>query len=122
MESNRARGTFQQLRLATQRRLTWRLYSLYYRIETLKSRLEVCWTSLLEYAQLIMAAQLATDEQQLILAEGATSVAVPGPVAGTHLSYYKFHIFTSHRFLWSASPVNIIIDQALLPPATQAVP
>src|SRR6266851_4150632 len=50
METNRARGTFQQLRLATQRRLTWRLYSLYYRIETLKSRLEVCWTSLLEYA------------------------------------------------------------------------
>ena len=122
MESNRARGTFQQLRLATQRRLTWRLYSLYYRIETLKSRLEVCWASLLEYAQLIMVVQLATDEQQLILAEGATSVEDPDPVAGMHLSCYKFHMFTSHRFFWSAFPVNIVIDQALLPPVTQAVP
>ena len=41
IESNQARGTFQQLRLAV--RVTYRLYALYYRIEAIKSRLEVCF-------------------------------------------------------------------------------
>jgi hypothetical protein len=41
VESNHARGTFQQLRLAFLRGLTCRLYSLYYRIEDIKSKLEV---------------------------------------------------------------------------------
>ena len=46
MESNHAKGTFQQLRLAVQGGLTCRLYTLYYRIETIKSRLEVCFATL----------------------------------------------------------------------------
>jgi hypothetical protein len=41
IESNQARWTFQQLRLAV--RLTYRLYALYYRIEAIKSMLEVCF-------------------------------------------------------------------------------
>ena len=44
IKSNHARGTFQQLRLAV--RLTYRLYALYYRIEAIKSKLEVCFTPL----------------------------------------------------------------------------
>jgi hypothetical protein len=47
VESNHARGPFQQLRLAIQRRLTWRLYVLYYQIEGMKSKLEVYQTTLL---------------------------------------------------------------------------
>jgi len=46
MESNHAKGTFQQLRIAVQGGLTCRLYALYYRIETIKSRLEVCFATL----------------------------------------------------------------------------
>jgi hypothetical protein len=41
MESNRARGIFQQL-LTILRGLTYRLYSLYGQIEDIKSELEVC--------------------------------------------------------------------------------
>jgi len=41
VESNYAQGTFQQLHLALLRGLTCRLYSLYYRGEAIKSRLEV---------------------------------------------------------------------------------
>jgi hypothetical protein len=41
VESNLARGPFQQLRLAIQRGLTCRLSVLYYRIEGMKSKLEV---------------------------------------------------------------------------------
>jgi len=44
MESNHARGFFQQSRLAVQRGLTCKLFALYYRIETLKAKLEVCLT------------------------------------------------------------------------------
>ena len=47
MESNLAWWPFQQLRLAIQRGLTFRLYILYYRIKGIKSRLEVCQIPLL---------------------------------------------------------------------------
>ena len=47
IESNRARGIFQQLHVVILRGLTCRLYSLYYRIEATKLRLEVCWDILL---------------------------------------------------------------------------
>jgi len=46
VESNHARGPFQQLRLAFQRGLTCRLYVLYYRVEGMKLKLEVCQTTL----------------------------------------------------------------------------
>jgi hypothetical protein len=41
VESNRARGALQQLRLSLLHGLTFRLYSLCYRIEAIKSKLEV---------------------------------------------------------------------------------
>ncbi|KAH9990556.1 hypothetical protein BJV77DRAFT_603324 [Russula vinacea] len=47
MESNHARGPFQQLRLVVQRGLTCRLCALYYRIEGTRSKLEVVFKSLL---------------------------------------------------------------------------
>ena len=40
-ESNLARGIFPQLRIALLHGLTWKLYSLYYEIEAIKSELEV---------------------------------------------------------------------------------
>jgi len=46
VESNHARGTCQQLRLAVRRGLTCRLYALYYRIEAIKLTLEVRLTTL----------------------------------------------------------------------------
>jgi hypothetical protein len=78
IKSNHARGTFQQLRLAV--RLTYRLYALYYRIEAIKSMLEVCFTPLsLPVVQSTMASQLALDEQQITIAESATSAMLPVP-------------------------------------------
>ena len=80
IKSNHARGTFQQLRLAV--RLTYRLYALYYRIEAIKSKLEVCFTPLsLPVVQSTMAShwQLAVDEQQITIAESATSTMLPVP-------------------------------------------
>jgi len=60
VESNLAWWPFQQLRLAIQRGLTFRLYVLYYRIKGIKSKLE-----------------LAIDQQQLRIAERAARTAVP---------------------------------------------
>ena len=37
-----------------------------------------------------MAAQLALDEQHLIITENARSTIVPSPAAGTRRSYYVF--------------------------------
>ena len=48
MESNHARSIFQQLRLAVQSGLTCKLFALYFRIEALQSRLEVCLTNLFD--------------------------------------------------------------------------
>ena len=41
-ESNHARGTFRQLHIALLGGLTYRLFSLYYQIESIKADLEVC--------------------------------------------------------------------------------
>ena len=49
MESNHAQCIFRQLQLAVQRGLTRKLFALYYRIEALKSRLEVCLTNLFDH-------------------------------------------------------------------------
>jgi len=46
IESNRAPGTFNQLRVALLHGLTYKLLSLYYQIEAIKSELEVCGTPL----------------------------------------------------------------------------
>ena len=47
LESNRAPGTFNQLRVALLHGLTFRLFSLYYQIEAIKSELEVMFHTLL---------------------------------------------------------------------------
>jgi len=47
VESNRAPGTLNQLRVAFLHGLTYKLFSLYYQIEAIKSELEVRWAPLL---------------------------------------------------------------------------
>ena len=49
LESNRAPGTFNQLRVALLHGLTFKLFSLYYQIEVIKSELEVMFHTLLVY-------------------------------------------------------------------------
>jgi len=49
LQSNHARRPFQQLRLAIQYGLTYRLYVLYFRVEGIKSRLEVSQATPLAY-------------------------------------------------------------------------
>jgi len=66
VESNHARGSFQQLRLVVQRGLTCRLYTLYYRIEAFKSTLE-----------------LAIDKQLLTTTRSATGTVVASPTAAS---------------------------------------
>ena len=49
-ESNLARGIFPQLRIALLSGLTWKLYSLYYEIEAIKSELEVRYVILVSHS------------------------------------------------------------------------
>ena len=53
-ESNHARGTFRQLRIALLGGLTYRLLSLYYQIESIKADLEVCTPVLVVYYHTIV--------------------------------------------------------------------
>jgi hypothetical protein len=53
LQSNDARGPFQQLRLAIQRGLTWRLFVLYYRIEGIKLKLEVSQATPLAHTHIL---------------------------------------------------------------------
>jgi len=88
IESNQARGTFQQLRIGV--RLTYKLYALYYRIEAIKSRLEVCFTPLsLPLIQSIMASQLAVDEQQIAIADPESTT---GTIASVTQSVRIYHV------------------------------
>lgn len=77
VESNLAWWPFQQLRLAIQRGLTCRLYVLYFRINGIKSKLEVQQFLSLFITHTMNAYQLAVDQQQLRVAENATGTAVP---------------------------------------------
>ena len=56
MESNQARGLFQQLQAAIQSGLTYRLYSLSGRIGAIKSNLEVRCTTYLAYLIIVNGA------------------------------------------------------------------
>jgi len=49
IENNHAQGIFQQLRIAILHGLTCKLHTLYYRIDAIKSRLEVRNLVLLSY-------------------------------------------------------------------------
>ncbi len=93
VESNNARWPFQQLRLVIQRGLTCRLYVLYYQIEGIKLKLEVCQTTirlLVHLTHSLILPQLAIDKKQLRMAESANRTAVVSPATGMHLSYYMF--------------------------------
>ena len=96
LQSNQARGPFQQLRLAIQCNLTCQLYLLYYRIERIKSKLEVSQTTLLaHHTYLTNSSQLAIDEQQLrIFSESTTRTAMPSPAAGKHILYFQRRLLT----------------------------
>jgi len=89
LESNHAQGTFNQLRVALLHGLTFKLYSLYHRIEAIKSELEVCFALTLFIMQSMTASQVEIDEQQLKLnnVEIATSAEVPEPVNGKCVLY-----------------------------------
>ena len=92
LQSNQARGPFQQLRLAIQCGLTCRLYVVYYRIERIKSKLEVSQATLLaHYVYSTNSSQMAIDEQHLRIAnsESVTRISVPSPEAGIHLLYFN---------------------------------
>jgi len=65
VESNHAPGSLQQLRLSLLHGLTCRLYTFYYRIEAIKSKLE-----------------LALDEQELAITQHV-AITVPSPAAVT---------------------------------------
>jgi len=93
LQSNRTQCPFQQLRLAIRRGLTCQLYVLYYRIEGIKSKLEVSQTTpLAHHIYSINSSQLAIDKQQLRITdpESATRIAVPSPASGMHLYDYVF--------------------------------
>ena len=84
-ESNHARGTFQQLRIALVGGLTCKLLSLYNQIETIKFDLEVCTPVSLSIAPSLTVTQLEVDKQQLNT-ERDTHALVPGPAEGKLVS------------------------------------
>ena len=81
-ESNHARGTFLQRRIALVGGLTRKLLSLYYQVE---SDLEVCTSVSLSITPSLIVAQLEVDKQQLNTESGARALG-PGPADGKHVS------------------------------------
>lgn len=79
MESHRAPGILQQLRLALWCGLTYKLYTLLSRVEATKIKIEVCW----KHSSFVIptidqkAFQLAMDERRLTL------LSVPIPQSAT---------------------------------------
>ena len=121
LQNNRARGPFQQLRLAIQCSLTCRLYVLYYRIERIKSNLEVSQTTLLaHHIYSNNSSQLAIDEQQLRIAssESVTRTSVPSPAAGIYLLCI-LKMIANHFSAATAALANDVVDPT---PAIAALP
>ena len=85
LESNHARGTYNQLRVAFLHGLTYRLYSLYYQIEAIKSELEVRSTLSLSIMQSMTVSQVKIDKQQLNNVEIITSAVIPSPAGSKHV-------------------------------------
>ena len=77
VESNSAPGTLNQLHVGLLHGLTYKLLSLYYQIEAIKSELEVHCTRLVHHG-LTVAPQLKVDEQLLKDTETVTSAECPG--------------------------------------------
>jgi hypothetical protein len=97
-ESNHARGTFQQLRIALLGGLTCKLLSLYHQIDTIKSDLEVCTSVSTSNTPSLIVAQLEVDKQRLDTESGAHAL-VPGPADGRACVMTRTWMFTDHRSL-----------------------
>ena len=93
-ESNRTQGTFHQLRVALLHGLTYKLYSLCYQIEAIKSDLEVRFT-ILFVMQSMTESQIEIDKQQLNNVDFLTSAEVPRPVDGKHVLIHSW-MLTNH--------------------------
>jgi hypothetical protein len=98
LESNHARGTFNQLRVALLHSLTYRLYSLYCQIEGIKSGLEVRFTFSLFIVQSMTSSQVGIDKQQLKNAEIITSAEVARPVDGKRV-WMQAWMLTNYDFI-----------------------
>ena len=122
LESNHAQGTFNQLRVALLHGLTYKLYSLYYQIEAIKSELEVRFTFSLFIMQSMTVPQVEIDKQHLNNVEIVTSAELPRPVDGERVLIH-FWMLTNHGSLIvpsaAATPVNNHVHEPTLPlPAT----
>ena len=84
-DSNHARGTFRQLRIALLGGLTWKLLSLYCQVESIKSELEVCTPVSSSTTPSLTLSQLEVDKQQLNT-ESGVSALMPGPADCKHVS------------------------------------
>ena len=81
-ESNLARGVFPQLRIALLHGLTWKLFALYYEIETIKAELEVGYVITLPIFHVMDCLfQLQVDKQLLRIGSIART-PVPSPADG----------------------------------------
>jgi hypothetical protein len=120
LDSNQARGTFNQLRVVLLHNLTYKLYSLYYQIEAIESELEVRFTFSLKLfiVQSMMVLQVEIDKQQLNNVEIVTSAEVPRPVDGEHILIHS-RMMTSHDSFVipsaTATPVNNHVHEPTLP-------
>lgn len=120
-ESNHARGTFQQLRVALLGGLTCKLLSLYYQVESIKSELEVCTPVSLSTTPSLTLSQLEVDKQQLNT-ESGVSTLVPYPADGKHVSVSWYILGCSLTMACSdtaAGMNDVRVDAPILPlPAT----
>jgi len=122
MESNHARGIFQQL-LTLLRGLTYRLYSLYGQIEDIKSGLEVCGANSLLLCIMygLRWSQLAVDKLQLDIKKSAESTVVPSPIASTRcLDTCPQGCSLTIVPTADATPVSGVIESTLPLPATMS--
>jgi len=77
-KSNLARGIFPQLRIALLHGLTWKLFSLYYEIEAIRSKLEVRYVIIITlpaYHVMMTSRQLRVDAKKLHRVNNTGNVA-----------------------------------------------
>ena len=127
VKSNSAPGTFNQLRVALLHGLTYKLFSLYYQIEAIKSELEVRCTLFLFMMQSMMVPQLKVDKQQLNDTETVTDVEVPSSGCGKCVSWISTWPLTGDDSLMvpsaTSTPESNHVDELTLPlPATAMTP
>jgi len=95
--------------------LTFKLYSLYYRIEAIKSELEVCLTLTLFIMQSMTVSQVEIDKQQLNNVEIAIGAEVARPVGGKCALTHSWMLTSDDSLMISsvtATPVNNHINDS----------